>query len=477
MTKERDYRHPLAMRVLHFIKQHHLAPPRHTILVAVSGGQDSVCLLHILVELQKEIDLKLHVAHLDHRLRGADSEADAQYVAELARRLGVPATIERRDVKTYQAQHRTSMEEAAREVRYGFLTEVAASINTSRVAVGHTTDDHIETFLMHLVRGSGTRGLRGLQPVGRWQSSTTDLIIIRPLLQLSRRETADYCLNHRLMPRIDTSNFLMSPLRNRIRHQLLPLLQSYNPRVVEALLRTARFAGDDLTYLEKEVARISGKIIREQDNTVILDKTAFLDLPPTLRRHLLRQSIEGLLGNLKDIEARHIEEIMTALLKPAGKRLDLPGGLFFSIEYDRYLLGTDPQALFPFPPLDNEFVLDIPGETLLPGWRITATVSTRQQITDGDDEFSACFDLDKTGDKVSVRSRRTGDRFQPLGMAQTKKLGKFMIDARIPRVWRPRVPVVTSPHHIIWLVGYRIDDRVRVTEKTTRILRLRFEHI
>ena len=477
MVKERDYQHPLDEWVLHFMKQHHLAPGLYPLLVAVSGGQDSVCLLHVLVKLQRELGVELHVAHLDHQLRGAEAEADAQYVADLARQLGVPATIERRDVKAYQAQRRVSLEEAAREVRYTFLAEVAESITAKQVAVGHTTDDHVETLLMHLVRGTGTRGLRGLQPTGQWQSSASSLTIIRPLLQVSRQETADYCRHHQLVPRIDASNFSLSPLRNRIRQQLLPLLQSYNPRVVEALLRTARIATDDLAFLEKEVARVWGKIVQKRGNTIVLDRKGFLKLPSSLQRHLLRGAIEDLLGSLKDIEARHIEEVMDALTKPAGRRLNLPGGLFFSIEYGQYLLGPDPGALSPFPSLDNEFVLKIPGETLLPGWRVVATILDRRQMTDEDDNFSACFDLDKTGDRIVVRSRRSGDRFQPLGMSQTKKLGEFMIDAKIPRAWRQQVPVVCSPHHILWVVGWHIDDRVKVTGNTTRVLCLKFENV
>jgi len=475
MVKERGYQHPLAERVLHFIRQHHLALGQHPLLVAVSGGQDSVCLLHVLVKLQPELNTELHVAHLDHQLRGAESEADAQYVAELARQFGITSTVEKRDVEAYQAQQRLSLEEAAREVRYTFLAEVAGSIGAEQVAVGHTSDDHVETLLMHLIRGTGTRGLRGLQPISRWQSSANNLTIIRPLLQVSRQETADYCRHHQLVTRIDTSNFSLSPLRNRVRQQLLPLLQSYNPRIVETLLRTADIAADDLAFLEKEVARVWDKVVQKHEDTIVLDKTEFLDLPSGLQRHLLRRAIEDLLGSLKDIEARHIEEVMDALVKPAGRSLNLPGGLFFSVEYNQYLLGPDPAASSPFPVLDGEFVLKIPGEVLLPGWRVTASVIKRRQMTDEDDNFSACFDLDKAGDRLVVRSRQSGDRFQPLGMNQTKKLGEFMIDAKIPRAWRRRVPVVCSPHHILWVVGWRIDNRARVTENTTRVLCLKFK--
>ena len=460
-------------QVLRFIEQHHLISDGE-LLVAVSGGPDSVCLLHILVKLQKELKIKLHVAHLNHQLRGAESDADADYVSALARQLGIPATIERRDVKGYQAQQHLSLEEAAREVRYSFLAEVARSIGADRVAVGHTMDDHIETILMHLIRGTGTRGLQGLQPYIEWKSKTGSIIIVRPLLEVSHRETEDYCQSHELMPRIDASNLSLSPLRNRIRHQLLPLLRSYNPRVTEALLRTGRITSDDINFLDKEIARLWDEIAQQQGVTIILDKEKFDQLPPALQRYLLRASAERLLGSAKDIEMRHIEEMMSALAKPAGKRLSLPGGLIFSIEYNQYRLTSDFAALSPLPLLRDEFQLNIPGETLLPGWRIEATIINREQMTEKGD-FTAYFDLDKTGDRLLVRPRQRGDRFQPLGMSQPKKVGEFMIDAKIPRTWRGQIPIVYSPSQILWVVGWRIDERVKVSENTKQILCLKFQ--
>ncbi len=465
-------------RVLRFIRDQRLIPRDQKLMVAVSGGPDSVCLLHILSELQKELGIELHVAHLNHQLRGAESEADARYVAELASHLNIPATIEARDVKSYQARHHTSPEEAAREVRYTFLAQAAASVGTERAAVGHTIDDHIETILMHLIRGSGTRGLRGLQPLSRWQSSGTSLTIIRPLLPISREETADYCRQHQLAPRLDASNLSLSPLRNRIRHQFLPQLQSYNPQVAEALLRTARLAFDDLDFIKTEAARLWPEVARKQGNTVILDKKSFTGLPLALKRHLLRTSIEELLGNLKDIEARHIEELIDALDKPAGKKISLPDGLTFTIEYDRYLLGSDSAALSPFPILESESVLNIPGKTSVPGWDIEATITDSTGIWEAGektDEFIAYFDLDKAGHKLTVRRRRPGDRFQPLGMSQPKKLNEFMIDARIPQAWRRRIPIVGSPEQILWVVGWRIDERVKVTDNTNQVLCLEFK--
>ncbi len=468
-------RDTLQQRVLNFIQEHGLVSTGQKLLVAVSGGPDSVCLLHILTELREKLNVSLHVAHLDHQLRGAESAADADYVSQLAHRFGIPATTDRRDVKTYQAQHRLTPEEAAREVRYTFLSQVAGPIGAERVATGHTTDDHVETILMHLIRGTGTRGLRGLLPCSQWQFSGNSITVIRPLLEVSREETASYCQQHELMPRIDASNLSLSPLRNRIRHELIPLIQSYNPRVTDALLRTANIATDDLALIDDETARLWEETAWEQEDTIVLDKERFRKLPAAAKRHMLRRAVEKLLGDLKDIETRHIAEIIGVLTKPAGKRVSLPGGLIFSIEYDKYLLGFDPAALSPFPILKGEFPLKIPGETSLPGWQIEATVMPPTAMKSDAGDYKAYFDLDKAGNKLMVRSRQMGDRFQPLGMSQPKKLNEFMIDAKIPRAWRQRIPIICSPDHILWVVGWRIDDRVKVTDTTKKVLHLEFK--
>jgi len=467
---------PLEQQVFDFIRQHHLLSTNEKLVVAVSGGADSVCLLHILVGLKEKLKIKLHLAHLNHQLRGADSEADADYVSGLARKLGIPATIERRDVKGYQKQERLSPEEAAREVRYHFLTEVAGATGAKRVAVGHTRDDHIETILMHLIRGAGTRGMRGLQPYTEWPSKSGGLLVIRPLLEISHEDIEGYCRQHRLAPRLDASNLSLSPLRNRIRQQLLPLLQSYNPGIAEALLRTGRIAGDDIDFLDRETARLWDKIARQEGDVITLDRKGVDRLPSTLQRYLLRTGAEKLLGSAKDIEMRHIENMMAALGKPAGKRLSLPGGLIFATGYDQYQLTTDMTGLSPFPKLEGEAQLNIPGQTRLPGWRVEATITEPSTIKGKpEDEFTACLDLAKTGDKLTVRPRRRGDRFQPLGLLQPKKLGEFMIDTKIPQAWRQHIPIVCSPEQIVWVVGWRIDDRVKVSQTTKQVLCLNFE--
>jgi len=464
-------------KVRDFILKKQLVPAGEKLVAAVSGGPDSVCLLYILAELRDELGIELHIAHLDHQLRGRDSDADAKYVAGLARRLGLPATIASRDVKAYREERGLSLEEAAREVRYDFLVEVAEDVGAALVAVGHTADDHAETVLMHLLRGSGTRGLRGLLPVSRWRSEAGEITIIRPLLVLGRRDTIAFCRWHHLRPRTDMSNLSPVPLRNRVRRSLLPELKKYNPAINEALLRTAAIAADDYAFVEKEVDRRWLEIAREQDGAVIINKKGLLALSPALKRYLLRRAVGSVLGSLKDIEAGHIEDVLDALDKPAGKVIVLPFGLSFVIEYDRFILSKESVSLCPFPALAGETTLHVPGVTRLPGWLIRADIISPAGLRpeEQSDDFSACFDFARTGGALVVRSRLPGDRFQPLGMAQPKKLNAFMIGTRIPRQWRRRVPVVVSPERIIWVVGYRIDERSRVTGSTKKVLRLEFK--
>ena len=469
----------LEQRVTQFMRKHGLVSPGETLLVAVSGGADSVCLLHLLAQQQAKLGIKLHVAHLNHKLRGEESEEDAWYVVDLANNLGIPIMLDTRDVAAYREQKRCSVEEAAREVRYGFLAEAARAVGASSVAVGHTRDDQVETILMHLLRGTGIAGLRGLQPksvllTGEDRSSLT---VVRPLLEVSRGETAGYCWRHNLEPRSDSSNVSTAFFRNRVRLELLPTLREYNPQFDSALLRLATIAFDEVTYLDEQAARLWHKVASIDASAVYLDKEKMLNLAPVLQRHLLRKAAEQLLGNLKDIEADHIEAMVTFLSKPAGKSLCLPHDLRLAAEYGRLVLSLAETSSCPFPPLEKEVALTVPGETLLPGWRVTAEVlRDAAAVCSGEcNSFAACLDLDKAGDQLLVRQRRRGDRFQPLGMRQDKKLQDFMVDAHIPRSWRTLVPLLCSTEQILWVVGWRIDDRVKVTRATKKVLGITFE--
>jgi tRNA(Ile)-lysidine synthase len=257
----------------------------------------------------------------------------------------------------------------------------------------------------------------------------------------------------------------------------LPLLQNYNSGIFEALQRTAQIAGDDIAHLEGEAARYWPKVADKQGDVIVLDKKALLKLPVSVQRYLLRQAVETAAGNLKDIEARHIEEMVQTLDKPAGKQISLPYGLVFAVDYDRYLLAKDISPLNPFPVLAGEYPLKIPGKTIIPGWRIDAHIIPPAELNTGDNPLIAHFDYGRIAGKLTVRARQRGDRFQPLGMNETKKVAQFMMDAKIPKGWRSRIPVIAAADGIIWVAGHRIDERVKVTKQTKKVLCLEFRQV
>jgi tRNA(Ile)-lysidine synthase len=468
----------LRQRVHRFIQKEGLVQDQtgekgRKLLVGVSGGPDSVCLLHILDQLKESLGVRLHIAHLNHMLRGLESDADASYVKELSDALGIPATFGQRDVDAYHKKHSLSLEAAAHEVRYDFFLDVAESIGAVCIALGHTQDDQVETILMNLVRGTGITGLRGMRPVRKLRSAGGGILVVaRPLIEVTRRETEEYCRVHKLNPRIDYSNFSLEYTRNRIRHELVPLLRQYNRNIDVTLMRAARVVTDELSFIEPQIYREWDRVVQEQPNGLLIDKEKLLSLHPALQRHLLRKVLGYMLGDITDIESVHIEKIMEALSKPAGKRLSLPRGLFFHVGYHTCLVVRGSVNICPLPVLEGESRLNVPGETELPGWLVRASIA--QPVEKGD-SFAECLDLDAAGTDLVVRRRKAGDRFQPLGMGEPKRLQDFMVDAKIPRLWRDRIPLVCSPDGIIWVVGWRIAESVKVANGTRKVLWLKFE--
>lgn len=467
-------------RVIHFVRQNRLVEAGELILVGVSGGPDSVCLLSILHKLKNELGINLHVAHLNHELRGAESQADAEFVAALADRLGVPATVESHNVTAYQQEKHLSLEEAAREVRYRFFAELAVKLGAAKVAVGHTANDQVETVLMHLIRGSGTKGLTGLQPETALKFGDDCLTVIRPILVLSREETEACCRGHNLAWRVDSTNRLPETLRNRIRLELLPVFRKYNQEIDRAIIRTADIARDDIAFIDRETAEVWGEIAKQVNDSILLNKAKLLALPKALRRSLLRYAIGTLTGDLRNIELAHIEDIMSILDKGAGKNIILPDSLIFSTGYEQFTLKKGQETSITSMPLKGEYPINIPGETVIPGWRIEASIADRDKtgcLCPDEGKLTAFLDCVRTGANLVVRGRKRGDRFQPLGMGEMKKVGEFMIDNKVPRAERPCIPVVASNRQLVWLVGVRIDDRVKVTDSTKRVLQLKFERL
>jgi tRNA(Ile)-lysidine synthase len=494
-------------KVLDSIQRYSLIRRRELVVVGVSGGADSVCLLHVLAKSRKRLGIRLHVAHLNHQIRGVESQADAEFVSNLAGSLGVPITIDRQDVAAYRTERKCSLEEAARELRCAFFARVARKVGAHRIAIGHTRDDQVETILMHIIRGTGIAGLCGLAPCSPLAYDSqraslpaeapsvakrhrSNLLVIRPLLDITREETANYCQEHQLDARVDSSNLLPSFFRNRLRLHLLPLLRQYNPSIDQALLRLADIAKEDNAFIEQQASGLWDEVARQENKAIYLDKKQMAGLSIALQRHLLRVAVTKLVGDVRDIEASHIEAARSLLNKPAGKISALPHDLLCQGGYHELVIAsTAKQSQLPpcpFPPLPDEFHLKVPGKTTFSGWNVLASIvrehidflssrgATSTRGKSYQSNLVAHFDLQKTGMNLSVRRRRPGDRFQPLGMNMPKKLPEFMVDAKIPRSWRGRIPIVCSPQQIIWVAGWRIDGRVKLTEASKEILRLEF---
>ena len=446
-------------------------------VLGVSGGPDSLSLLHALHRLSPDLGLSLHVAHFNHGLRAEASDADADYVASQTDTLGLPFSTAKEYVKSRAKGHSRSVEEQARDARYDFLARVAHEQIASGIAVAHTADDQAETVLMHLIRGTGLRGLRGMFPVVERQSvSGLDLKLFRPLLSVSRQQTEDYCRVLGLEPRIDHTNLIPETLRNRIRLELLPMLRESNPRFSDALLRLADSATLDLSFFESRVAEIWPDTVEEMAGGLSISRSKLSEIHPALQRRVLSQALESVSGGPLDIEGVHVTSLETLLTRDTGSELDLPKSVRASLGYDHVTLTKTPTPP-PTPLPREEQPITVPGETLLPGWRITATIEEAASCEHTTNPYSALFDIDKLSGPIVVRRRRNGNRFTPLGMSGSKKLQDFLTDAKVPKTHRDSIPIVLAGNKIIWIVGHRPSDHAKLASATRHTLCLTFEPI
>ena len=456
------------------------------LVVAVSGGPDSVALLYSLVNLSQSEGLRLHVAHLNHDFRGEEAEEDARFVATLANGLGLAATVENADPTKYQREMKTSsFEESAREARYSFLAKVAQAKGAAAVALGHTADDQAETVLMHIMRGTGVYGLRGMVELSTWRSRTSgqEAVLFRPFLEVTKGETAAYCRRHGIAYREDTGNLLRRFTRNKVRHELLPSLGSYNPRIGEALVRLAGSARLELDYLETELDKVWPTATKQEGESISLDSHSLETLHPYMRRLVLRRAYQVATGDTRRLEEVHLKAMADLVNAPSGKQVGLPRGFILYADRGRLVLGRDSGPTCPYPILEGENPLHLPSAdgdghsmaemvTDIPGWQATARLLASPSGMN-EDLFSAQFDMNSLGEGVHIRRRRPGDRFQPLGMVSDKKLQDFFVDEKVPRDWRDRVPLVVAERGIVWVVGYRIAEWAKVREGSGRICQIR----
>jgi tRNA(Ile)-lysidine synthase len=479
------------------IERNHLLSPGDAVVIGISGGPDSLCLLHLLLRLRDEYDLRLHVAHLNHQLRGAEAEADAAFVTRLAAEWGLPATVESRDVPALAQERKLAMEEAARQARYGFLGRVARVIGARKIAVGHNADDQVETICMHWLRGSGLAGLRGMQPASRLEELRLDgeglqpsgkeneLWLIRPLLEVPRAEVEAYCAAHHLQPRFDRSNLDTTYYRNRLRHELLPFLETFNRGIRQVMLRSANIITADYAYLRQQAAQAWAEVtLHEESEAITFDLTRWRALPLSLQRSVLREAIHRLRRSLRNINWVHIENAVQGLQTGnTGTAVTLPRGLEATLGYQQFTVASKGYTETPpdMPCVCTEVALHIPGRTRLPDshWSVTAEIVDRQMLPSTalchDQPWRAYLDYAVCGSQLTVRPRRSGDRFWPQGLGDKPTTpNNFMTNAKIPRAWRDTIPLVVSPQQVLWLAGWRIDERAKVTAKTTQVLVLSF---
>ena len=472
----------LSSKVIRTIERYRMVHPGDRVLVGLSGGADSVALTELLLELKPRLGITLVLAHLNHGLR-AEAEEDEAFCRSLSERLSLPFASGRADVAERARKSKRSIEDEGRNARYQFLEAQAAQFGAQRIAVGHTLDDQAETFLLRLLRGSGSRGLGAIHPV-------KDGGIVRPLIEVRRREIESYLEERSASFREDASNADPRFTRNRIRHQELPRLSSaYNPRLVETLARSASLLRDEEEWMEAETRDAFDSVAAVSGDEIRLDQKALSRHPLALRRRLIRVAIERLRG-LGNVSHRHIEDVLAlAEESQSGRELYLPG-LVVELSFDqmRFRIGSTARARKARERGYNgfEYRLSIPAQVRIP--ECLGTLSARiaepnrelpNRELDGPPPFgnAVIVGFDGRLPELKVRSPRPGDRFHPLGAPGSKSLSRYLMGRKVSRDSRSRVPLVVrgasslddSGEEILWVVGHGVSEASRLSAGSSRL--------
>jgi tRNA(Ile)-lysidine synthase len=481
----------LLARVEQAVARHALMEPGETVVVGVSGGPDSLVLLHVLKRLGR---WRLHVATLDHGMRGAAGAADAEFVRQTAAAWGLPVTVCRADVPALVRVGKLNPEEAARLARYVFLQRVAQQVGAAKIAVGHHQDDQAETVLMHLIRGSGLDGLRGMLPAAPLERLSQDLpvafdpplvkapaapdtwpVVVRPLLDVSRAEIDAYAAEHGLQPRHDATNKDRTYFRNRLRHDVIPLLAELNPNFRAALARTADILREDSALVRRAGEAALTEVIREDHaGAISLDRAAWSGLSAAEKRYAMRAAVARLRPDLRDIGFEHVENALAvAESGKTGAAATLPGGLVLRVDYETLVIAArDTPPAIDAPGLvsgagGHEFRPDEHVIWTSGGWTFEA-----RPLAAGDevsalhaDPLAAALAVPE-GARLWLRTRQPGDRFLPRGLGgRSQKLADTLINMRVPSAWRNRVPLLIVDDRVAWFVAPTRDGlRGRVAE-------------
>ncbi|MBD5559856.1 MAG: tRNA lysidine(34) synthetase TilS [Clostridia bacterium] len=429
-----------------------------TIGCALSGGADSVALFVCLQALAAEHDFRLRAVHVEHGIRGRESERDAAFVSDLCRRRGVQLEMVHADVPAVAAKEKLGTELAAREVRRRFYAELVGSGWADAVATAHHMEDNAESLLLHMARGSGIDGLAGMQPRSGF--------LIRPFLCVQRGEIRNYLQQEGECWVEDSTNADDTYRRNFVRHEILPRLEQINPKAVTAFCRLAETAAADLDFLQQETAKAARAVtLYNSKGRAELDLAALKGLHEALASRVLRLVLAQL-GRTQDVEQNHIAGLL-ALVSAArtGSHLDLGSGLTAEICYGRLLLCTELKK----PRTGFECALVRTGETAFPGGVLRCEPAAERGQGNGWSEF---LDGSKLPAGTVIRTRRAGDTFYPLHSPGAKKLKDYFIDIKLPRAERDRVPLLADGRRILWVIGHRLSQDVAVSRQTQQILHL-----
>jgi len=446
------------------ISRYKMIQPGDLVVAAVSGGPDSVCLLHILHELKDKLLLHLVVAHFDHGLRPDEDESETSFVRELAGSLELPFETAKGHLLAKETAG--SREEAARNARYAFLERVRKRHKAQKVALGHNLNDQAETILMRLLRGSGPSGLTGIPPC-------RDGSIIRPLIEIERHEIEKYLKAKKLPSVMDSSNTGTDYFRNAIRLELMPLLDRHQPQLAHLLGQTAEILRDEDSYMERIAqAWLRKEIVLNPGKSCELSVASLLNLPVALRRRAARQAIGMVKKDLRRIGWDHIESIQRLVLgeKPQAV-LKLPGGIEVRRTYDRLSFSTRRKKKSePF-----SYTLNGPGNYRIKEIGRTLSIEevrSKRGLRLRGLKWTAFLDAEEIHFPLTLRTFKPGDRFIPFGMAGHRKLKDFFVDLKVPLEERHSTPILCCDDSPVWLCGYRIDDRFKVTPETKRVLKL-----
>lgn len=459
--------HPTEELVLSTIREHEMISSGDRVIVAVSGGPDSVCLLEILLRLREILEVSLIVAHLDHGLRPGEDERETEFVETLARRLGLLCACER--ASQLANAHGTSLEERARDLRYRFFERVLSAHHAQRVALGHNKNDQAETVFINILRGAGSAGLSGMPPVRENR-------YIRPLIHTTREEVLAYVREKGLPYMMDSSNLEKKYLRNRIRLELMPSLLTYQPRLIERLDDLAFLCREENRYMEQEAEICLHKmIIPSSEHAFDLTLDALNGLPSPLQYRVIRGAIRRVKGNLRRVDLGHIRAIIElAKNRKPQAGINLPDHVVVKKIYDKLRFS----CAEVMPTADFSYPIEGTGSVHLEeiNLAITCEEINREDFTGRSRSDWQCFlDLEALRWPLMVRNFRAGDKFMPLGLNGFKKLKEVFIEKKIPREERRRIPILESSGDIVWVAGIRIDHRYRVKGGTRRILRCKIE--